>query len=306
MNNNISAWRQIRLIVKNEYLTDIRNKSFWIVTIFVPIIMGAFSIFIGFLAQESDSLQALSNPTGSNMDDMSGREIFAMLMSMLLTIFIMVYGAQIFNKVKAEKCNRIVEILATSVDGRSLMFAKIISVALIGLTQILIWGIIFLLAGGILILMLAPEESVTLLLNPTVWEVVGISILYFTGGYLLYSSLYAASGAMTDRNNENQEYMTILTFILLGSFYIGMFAVENTSSMLTRWCDFIPFTSPTVGAINSAAGILPWWQTLISLLILYGTAFLSISISGKIYRSSLLLTGKKFTPKDIVTFLKAK
>ncbi len=306
MGNN--SLKQLRLIIKNEYLTDIRNKGFWIATIIFPIILGVFSIFIGILAEDSTSLKAMSNPSGSDMDNFSIGQIIALLIGMLLTLFIMIYGAQIYSKVKAEKCNRIIEVLATSVDGRTMMMAKIISVALTGLTQIMLWCILLgIFAGGaILILMSGTTGDFDFISNSDIAISIILSLLYFIGGYLLYGSLYAATGAMTDRNNENQEYMSILTFILLAAFYIGQYAVEHSDSTLTKWCEFIPFTSPTVGAINAVSGAFPWWQTLISLVTLYGCAFLSIGISGKIYRSSLLLMGKKFTPKDIVTFIKAK
>lgn len=306
MTNKITARKQLFLIVKNEYLTDIRTKGFWITTLLVPILMGAFSIFMGFLAKDSDAMQAISNPTGSNMDDYSMEQVIAMLVGMFLTLFIMMYGAQIFNKIKTEKTNRIVEILSTCVQGKIMMMAKIISVALIGLTQVLIWALMltFIISGIFMILM--PGIDFSFLKSGLFWTTALLSILFFVGGYLLYGSLYAAVGAMTDRNNENQEYMTILTFILLASFYVGQFAVDNSTSALTIWCEYIPFTSPTVGAINAISGATSWWQTLLSLCVLYVSAYFGVVLGGKIYRSSLLLTGKKFSPKDIVTFLRSK
>ena len=132
------------------------------------------------------------------------------------------------------------------------------------------------------------------------------SIIFFVGGYIFYGSLYAAVGALTDKNNENQEYMTIITFILLASFYIGIYAVDNPTSSLTQWCSYIPMTSPTIAAVGAISGDMPIWQTLLSVIILYATAILSLSFAGKIYTSALLLKGKKLTPKDILIFLKSK
>lgn len=306
MNNRSYSFHQLKLIVKNEYLTDIRSKGFWIATILTPLIMGAFGIFIGFLAQDSDALRSISSPASNEMDNLSGLQILAMMTGMFLTLFIMIFGAQIFNKVKAEKSNRIVEILATTVDGRTMMFAKIISVALIGMTQLFLWGIILFLILGIFFAAFLPEISFSFLTRTDVWTVFIFTILYFIGGYLLYGSLYAATGAMSDKNNENQEYMTILTFILLAAFYIGQFAVDNSGSAFGLWCSMIPFTSPSVGLIAYTSGSLSLWQTILSLAILYVCAFLSISLSGKIYRSSILLMGKKFTPRDIMIFLKSR
>ena len=306
MANNISSFRQLKLIVHNEFMTDIRGKGFWIATFVVPVLMGAFSLFIGFLAKDSTALQAISSPASSDVEDFGAEQVAAMLVGMFLTLFIMMYGAQIFNKVKTEKTNRIVEILSTCVEGRTMMLAKIISVALIGILQILIWGLLLFLIIGGLVLVFLPDESFTFLSSSTFWIGAAVSLLYFIGGYLVYGSLYAAAGALTDKNNENQEYMTILTFILLGSCYVGPFAVDNASSACTLWCVYIPLTSPTIGSINAVSGAASWWETLISLIILYASAYFCISLSGKIYRSSLLLMGKKFSPKDILTFLKSK
>lgn len=297
---------QLSLIIKNEYLTDIRAKSFWIATFVFPLIMIAFGVFIGFLAGDSESLTKTANFAAPDPGEMTPAKAMGMMLGMLLTLFIMMYGAQIFNKVKTEKCNRIVEILATCVDGRTMLMAKIISVGLIGITQLLLW---FLLTGIIvagIAIVLMPEMSFGFLANAMFWRALVWSVLFFIGGYIFYGSMFAAVGAMTDKNNENQEYMTILTFLLLGAFYIGEYAVDNGEGVFAIVCMFLPFTSPTVGTVNAVGGATPLWMSILSLAVLYGSALLSIAFAGKIYTSSLLLKGKKFSPKDVVTFLKSK
>lgn len=297
---------QLSLIIKNEYLTDIRAKSFWIATFVFPLVMIAFGVFIGFLAGDSDSLTKTANFAAPDPGEMTPAKAMGMMLGMLLTLFIMMYGAQIFNKVKTEKCNRIVEILATCVDGRTMLMAKIISVGLIGITQLLLW---FLLTGIIvagIVIVFVPEISFRFFANAMFWRALVWSVLFFIGGYIFYGSMFAAVGAMTDKNNENQEYMTILTFLLLGAFYIGEYAVDNGEGVFAIVCMFLPFTSPTVGTVNAVGGVTPLWMSILSLAVLYGSALLSIAFAGKIYTSSLLLKGKKFSPKDIVTFLKSK
>lgn len=297
---------QLKLIIKNEYLTDIRAKSFWIATFLMPVVMVAFGAFIGFLASDSDSLQKAANFAAPEQEDMSPAKMLGMLLGMMLTIFIMLYGAQIFNKVKTEKCNRIVEILATCVDGRTMMLAKIISVGLVGLTQLLLWFALTAVFAGSLLVVLAPDISFGFLMRPMFWKAVVWSILFFIGGYIFYGSLFAAVGAMTDKNNENQEYMSILTFLLLGAFYIGEYAVDHGDGVFATVCMYLPFTSPTVGTVNAVSGSSPLWMCILSMAVLYLCAWLSISFAGKIYTSSLLLKGKKFTPRDIITFLRSK
>lgn len=296
---------QLKTIIAHEYMMDIRGKGFWIATFLMPVLMMGFGIFIGYISQDSEALQEMAAPTSPDKD-LSVTQILGMLIGMFLTLFVMIYGAQIFNKVKNEKTNRIVEVIVASVPGRTMMLAKVISVGLVGLTQILLWSI---LIGVMLFItyLIAPvsipfEKLLDFrILSALIWGVV-----YFIGGYIFYGSLFAAVGALTDRNNENQEYMTIITFILLASFYIGMYAVDNQGSLLTIWCNYIPLTSPTIGAVSVISGTMNWWQAVISVVLLYGTAAISLSMAGKIYTSALLLKGKKFSPKDIVTFLRSK
>ena len=297
---------QLSLIIKNEYLTDVRSKGFWISTILVPLVMVAFGGVFGYLMSESDSFNSVAEnlPTTPDPQEMTPAKMVGMLVGMFLTFFLMICGAMIFNKVKAEKCNRIMEILSTCVDGKTMMLAKIISVGLVGFTQLLAWAalcIVFALGFYMVFQFAIPWHILT---NPRAYLALLWTILYFAGGYVLFGSLYAACGAITDKDNENQAYMTVITFILLGAFYIGQFAVDNGSSPLAVACSYIPFTSPTVGTVNAISGAAPVWQTILSLVILYASAWLCIMFAGKLYRSSMLLKGKQFTPKDIITFIK--
>lgn len=298
---------RLKTIIYHEYMMDIRGKGFWIATFLMPVLVLGFGMFIGFLAQDSDALTNTLSPTAPGPhDDLSGMQIVGMLCGMFLTLFVMVYGAQIFNKVKNEKTNRIVEIIVASVPGRDMMLAKVISVGLVGLTQLLLWGLLIGLMIMVLYLFAPISIPISEIINLDALMALMWAIIYFIGGYVFYGSMFAAVGALTDKNNENQEYMTILTFILLGSFYIGMFAVDNQDSMLTTWCNYIPLTSPTVAVVGAISGSLSLLQSLISVAVLYASALTTLSFAGKIYTSALLLKGKKFSPKDILTFLKAK
>lgn len=297
---------QLGLIIKNEYLTDLKSKSFWIGTILVPILFGAFSIFIGYLIQDSEATKKLANPAAPDPSEMTGVQSMGMLCGIFLALFLMIYGAQIFNKVKKEKTNRVMEVLATCVTGRTMMLGKIISVGLLGLTQMLIWiALVVAVVGGVL---MAMGEGIPMeyLADSRIYFGLMWSVLFFLGGYVFYGSIYAACGAMTDKDNENQAYMTVITFLLLGSFYIGEFAVTNSSNPFVIFCSFFPFTSPTIAAVNAVAGAVPVWQSVLALAVLYLFAAVAVALSGKIYTSSLLLKGKRFTPKDILLFLKSK
>lgn len=297
----------LKIIIEREFLNDITSRSFWLSTILLPILMLAFGLFVGFMASDSESLQHISSLGGpENPDELSGIQVLGMMIGMFLTIFLMVYGTQIFNKVKTEKANRIMEIIATSTSGRTMMLGKVIAVALTGITQLLVWFL--LIFGGVMFLMAVFNvgELTGLLSDSRVWTALLYSVLYFVGGYLLYGSFYAMVGAMTDRDNENQGYIVIITFLLMASFYISQFSLDNPDAPLAVWSSYIPFTSPSIGAVGAITGSLNWWQILLSLVILYASAWLSVVFAGKIYTSAMLLNGKKFTPHDLLTFLKAK
>lgn len=242
----------------------------------------------------------------SDNQDMNGWQVAGMMVGIMLTMFIMVYGAQIFAKVKTEKCNRIMEVLATCVPGKTMMLAKLISVGLIGLTQIMIWTLMVATAALVIFTATGIAIDLSLLADWRIYTSVLWGLVYFVAGYIFYGSMFAAIGAMTDKNQENQEYMTVLTFILFFSFYIGQFSVDNASSSIATWCSFIPFTAATVGPIGTIGGQFPLWHSLLSIAVLAGCGILVLTISGKIYTSTLLLKGKKLSPRDIVTFIKSR
>lgn len=282
-------------------------KSFWIATFIVPLLLIGFGVFAGFMMEDTSFMNATNGMNaGPDPDEMTPLKALGMMLGIFPVIFLMMYGAMIFNKVKTEKCNRIVEILATCVEGRTMMLAKIIAVGIVGLLQLALWIILLIVFGIIIVLMAGIGLPWDIIFNGKLWLAFMWAFLYFIGGYVFYASLYAAIGAMTDKNNENQSYVTILTLALLASFYIGEYAVDHASGGFVTACSFIPFTSSTLLTVTSASQEAPLWLSLTGLAVLYGFAALSVSFAGKIYTSSILLKGKKLSPNDIITFLKSK
>ena len=299
---------QLKLIVKNELITDLSTKSFWISTLIVPLLMGAFGVFGGLMMEGSDSFSSMMNATQPlpDEDSMTPLKIYGMMLGIFPVIFLMMYGSMIFNKVKTEKCNRIVEILATCVDGRTMMLAKIISIGLTGLIQLSLWLVLGSVVVGTVLLVLGVEVPLDIFSKGAFWTGLLWALLFFIGGYVFYGSLFAAVGAMTDKNNENQEYVAVLTFVLLGAFYIGEYAVDNASGLFVMICSYLPFTSSPVLTVTSVSHEAPLWLSISGLAVLYVCAFVTLALAGKIYTSSLLLKGKRFSPKDIIVFLKSK
>lgn len=297
---------KLALIVKNEYLTNIRTRSFWVSTLIIPVVIFAFLAFGSMVAAGSlsgDSLQHAvlqSLYPGSN----AAADVSGLLAGLFLTLFLMMYGTMIFNKVKAEKNNRIIEILATCVDGRTMILAKILAVALIGLTQLIVWSLLV-IAGTAFLSGLTSWPYVSADLN-CIPSVLGWTAAFFIGGYVFYGSLYAGAGAVTDKNNENQMYITLLTFMLLASFYVGQYALAYGDSPFSVICGYFPFTAPTAGCVNAVTGNAPLWQSLLSLGVLYGVALVALLLAGKLYDCSLLFRGKTLSPVDLLKFMRSR
>lgn len=299
---------QLRLLVLNEIKNDLSTRTFWVTTFIVPLVLGAFGAFAGVMMEGSDSfLNATSSfDVTPETDEITPMKVLGMMLGIFPVLFLMIYGSTIFNKVKTEKCNRIVEVIATCVEGKTMMLSKIISVGVIGLIQLSLWFVLLSLIVGLGLLVAGVNFPWEVLGNKAIWLAFMWALLYFTGGYVFYGSLFASVGAMTDRDNENQGYVGLLTFVLLASFYIGEYAVDHSSSGFVMLCSYVPFTSPTVLTVVSASGEAPLWLSLTGLAVLFFFAFVTLVLSGKLYTSSLLLKGKKFSPKDIITFIKAK
>lgn len=296
----------LQLIIKREYLQDVMSRSFWIGTFALPILMIAFGAGVGFLSAQSDTMQDVASMGQHTPKDLNGVQLIGLMAAMFLTIFLMVYGAMIFNKVKAEKTNRIMEMIATTVTGRTMMLGKIIAVALTGLTQLLVWMLLIVVGAVVLLTAIGQPDLLAYMLDGRTWLGLLYAVFFFVGGYLLFGSMYAMVGAMTDKENENQGYIAIMTFILMACVYLASFAIDNPDTSLAVWCSFIPFTSPSLGAMAAISGTLSWWGVLLSLAILYATAWLAVTVAGKVYTSAMLLNGTKFSPRDILVFIRAK
>lgn len=303
---------KLKLIIINEYKTAVGCKSFWIMTFIFPVIMVAFGMIMGFLMSDSTStvsfFNSINDSTGITPDEetMTPAKAVAMIVGVILTMAMLICGSQIMQLVRQEKTNRIMEFLATCVPGRTMLLAKIISVALVCLTQVILWGacILFFLIGVIYVFDIDMPWSY--LLHPLFLKAMLWAVLYFIGGFLMFSSLFAACGALTGSNNENQQYLSILMMFVLASMYIGMYAVDHPTSVFASVCAYFPLTSPTVGAVNAITGEIPLWSSILSLIVLFACAYGSIVLGGKIYASSMLLKGTSLSPKTIAAFLKAK
>ena len=255
--------------------------------------------------------------------------VIGMILAFLTYMFVLMYGAMIMNGVIEEKTNRIVEVIVSSCKPFQLMMGKIIGVALVGLTQLVIWtvvmGIITAVAGAVLgvnLLTMSPSsmspeamaamnEAQGFDLSGVLQAVMGVNygqiftcfVLYFIGGYLLYAALFAAFGSAVDQASDASQFTSPIIIIMIVALYAGMACIENPNGPMAVWCSIIPFTSPVVMMVRLPYDV-PLWQLALSVVLLFATAAALVWVAARIYRTGILLYGKKTSFKEILRWIK--
>ncbi len=252
------------------------------------------------------------------------------VLAFLIYMFVLMYGAMIMNGVIEEKTNRIVEVIVSSCKPFELMMGKIIGVALVGLTQLAIWTVVMLALSAVAgsTLGLAMGDTFSMANDPAalqaalaeggnadmsgiVQAILGVNylqifvafIFYFIGGYLLYAALFAAFGSAVDQANDASQFTTPIIIIMIIALYAGMACIENPNGPMALWCSMIPFTSPIVMMVRLPFDV-PLWQLALSIILLFGTAALMVWIASRIYRTGILLYGKKTSYRDLLGWLR--
>jgi len=243
----------------------------------------------------------------------------------LIMMFIIIYGNMVMRSVIEEKTNRIIEIIISSVKPFQLMMGKIIGTSLAGVLQFVIWailgGTLFFVASLLLGINITPPAAgvattmaegstgnlqlyANEFFNLPLATLIISFLIYFIGGYFLYSSIYAAIGAAVDNETDSQQFLLPIILPLMLGVYVGFFSVLNDPhGTVATTFSMIPLTSPIVMLMRIPFGV-PWWQILISLVILFGTFFLVVWFASKIYRIGILMYGKKPTWKELYKWLK--
>ncbi|NPA35772.1 MAG: ABC transporter permease [Chlorobi bacterium] len=259
--------------------------------------------------------------------------IAAIVFAMLIYFFVLMYGTQVMRGVVEEKTNRIVEVIISSVKPFQLMMGKIIGIAMVALTQFLLWVIFtIIIITGIKFAVFPDGEMPTrmdkqievvqaqqgddenaatnsdfakeftkIMEKAQAIDIAG-SILafffFFIAGYLLYAGLYAAVGAVIDNETDSQQFVMPIIMPLILSIYIAMAAFRDPSSDIAFWFSMIPFTSPIVMMARIPFQI-PMWQVILSMAILTVSFIFTTWFAGRIYRTGILMYGKKITYKEI-------
>jgi len=259
---------------------------------------------------------SLTNFSGDKSSEAAGwiKLIFGSMAGYLLMIFIVVYGNMIMRSVIEEKVNRIVEVIISSVPARTLLLGKIIGTSLVGITQFAIW----LLLGGALLSFLpslqgsVPTTADSHMLSDFITEVNTLPLgklsvcflLYFIGGYLVYSAFYAMIGAAVDNETDTQQFLLPVLTPLILAIYVGIFTViEAPHGTVSVIFSYIPLTSSVVMLMRIPFGV-SWGELLLSLGLLYAFFFLSIWVAARIYRVGILSYGKKPSYKELFKWLR--
>ena len=229
----------------------------------------------------------------------------------LMYLILLLYGSQVMMGVTEEKTSRIAEVVISSVKPFQLMIGKIIGIGMVALTQFLIWiTCIFLIynigkttgSGGDASSMVGQIQNVFTSVNIPL--VVGSFIFYMLGGFFFYASLYAAIGsAINEDMREAQSLSFPITMLVIFSIFIMMTAVKDPNSSIAVWASIIPFSSPIVMMARIPFGVpntVPWWQLGLSMAFLIAGFMCTTWFAARIYRTGILMYGKKPSWKEMI------
>jgi ABC-2 type transport system permease protein len=233
--------------------------------------------------------------------------IFGFIVAFMLYMMIMLYGQNVMRGVLEEKMTRVAEVVMASVKPDILLAGKILGVGAVGLTQQIVWvgsAAAFLFYGAVMAkaMGLPQMQSVTM---PTVSPMLLVSLLFFfTLGYVLYSSMFAAVGAMVGSQEEVQQAAQPVVLLLISSIIFAQPIVTNPSSTLAVAMSVIPFTAPVIMPLRMTAVQVPPLELIGSLVGLAITCLIAIWASARIYRVGLLMTGKRPNLKELARWIK--
>ncbi|MCX8080110.1 MAG: ABC transporter permease [Bacteroidia bacterium] len=270
-----------------------------------------------------------------NAKDQTQFQLLGFFMGFLMFMFITVYGMMVFRSVLEEKTNRIVEIIISSIKPFQLLAGKILGVAVLGIGQFLVMAGISALLMMLMVQFLLKDtlaeyeifkaqtemvmktgatqnldklekfhdkletfQVLDKLKNIDVAEVLAAFLLYFLGGYLLYSALIAAIASAVDNESDSQQFLMPVMLPLFVAYFSLVRAMENPDASSIVWFSYIPFTSPVIMMSRITSGI-PFWEVLMSLVLLFAAIILVLMLAAKIYRTGILMYGQKVTWKTI-------
>lgn len=242
--------------------------------------------------------------------------ILALATDMMLYMFILIYGQMVMTSIIEEKSNRVLELVVSSVKPTQLMLGKIFGVGLVAITQILIWAVIIGACSAWVLPMISsmpsaasePEISAALAQLGDLGFMAGLFInvlLFFVGGYLFYSSIFAAIGSAVDNIQDASQLTSVATMPVIIGIIASMAVINNPNTELAFWLSIVPFTSPMTMMARLPFGV-PVWETILSLVVLYGSVLALIWLCAKIYRVGIFMYGKKPSLAEVIRWARYK
>lgn len=275
----------------------------------------------------------LDEVNGENVEKKSSSElefILGLFLAVIIYFAIFLFGSQVMRGVIEEKTNRIIEVIICSVKPFELMMGKIIGLAFVGLTQFVLWVVLsfgiytvatmvagtpdILSNGTVMTEQIADMQEIAQG-NETMREVMDVIhsidfsailwcfLFYFVGGYMLYAAMFAAAGSACDNDTDSQQFTLPISAPLILSIIFATTIASAPNSSLSVWLSMIPFTSPVAMMIRIPYGV-PYWQIGVSLAILTVTFILMTWFAAKIYRTGILMYGKKVSWKELFKWIK--
>lgn len=261
--------------------------------------------------------------------------VAAYIFGFLIYMFVFLYGGMVMQGVIEEKSNKVLEVMVSSVKPFQLMMGKILGIASVALTQLLIWVVFIVVVGGGLMSLLAGDmieaaqamssgmpmdmsamsgmvmdadmaAAINTLTDPAyLFRLIGGFIVYFIGGYLLYAAMFAAVGSAVDNEKDTQNLQTPISMPLILGLFVMLTAMQDPNSPLAVWCSIIPFTSPIVMVARLPYGV-PAWELWTSIGVLFASFLAIVWFAGKVYRVGIFMYGKKPTFKELFKWMKYK
>lgn len=254
------------------------------------------------------------------------------ILGFVLYMFLLIYGSMVMQSVIEEKNNRVLEVIVSSVRPFELMMGKILGVAAVAVVQVLIWGVLIVVAGSVVMPQLMPADAMASVqamqqgmpdaamggMDSDMLQIVAALtdlgyivkifvclLLFIVGGYLLYSAMFAAVGSAVDNVQDASQLQMPVTLPIILALLMMIAVIKDPNSPLAFWFSLIPFTSPVVMMARIPYGI-PAWEVALSLVLLYASFVAMVWLAGKIYRVGIFMYGKKPTFRELLKWMKYK
>jgi len=257
--------------------------------------------------------------------------VLGYVLGFVLYMFLLIYGSMVMQAVIEEKNSRVLEVMVSSVRPFDLMLGKILGVALVAVVQIVVWGVLIGVVGGLVVPYLMPDEMLAGAramqsgmpdaagdFDPDMLQAVaamtdlgyiakifGCLLLFVFGGYLFYSAMFAAVGSAVDSVQDASQLQLPITLPVILALFLMFAVIKDPDSSLAFWGSVIPFTSPIVMMARIPYDI-PWWQIVLSLVVLYVSFMAMVWLAAKIYRVGIFMYGKKPSFKELVKWVRYK